>query len=423
MSHRPTHAYPRDLVRFAARRWPEGRIPDEDGLAAIVETAYHASFLREEDRPVVFRAIVCEPDEVAAEVAAHDSLHVLRFATTRPFDEQEVRRLSQAATYERALIGVSFDQGSPVIWGIVHTGPRWLQTAPGNRAMQKLLPDCVALRVARPGHVALSWGDRPVAELRQGVVGDSRVDVFGSRWLASRFVDTRAEVSELHTLVNGGIPAVDPDVTRLIGQQLIRRVVAIIRGAHHGGTLLIVPPDCAAALVEGRYVRLKYPFAEHAARSRFRQLLLPMLREVASLAGPTEDAGTEHYLRALAGPLRELDDSMFELAQLIASLAQVDGAVVLDKRFGIMGFGGEIAGDLAAVATVRRSLDLEGTRYEEEIVDRVGTRHRSAYRLCNRFHGALAVVVSQDGTVRFVSWHDGGVTYWDHAALGLSESA
>lgn len=423
MSERSAHAYPRDLVRFAARRWPEGAAPDEAHLAAIVETAFHASFLRDEDRPVVYRVLVCDPDKIAPGPAEPVNLVALRFAATRPFDEQEVRRLSQAATYERALIGVSIEEGRPIIWGIVHTGPRWLQTATGNRGLQNLLPPCVTLRVARPGHVALSWGDRPVAELRQGVVGDSRVDVFSSRWLPARFVDARTEVAELLARANKNVPGVDPEVTRLIGQQLIRRAIAIVRGRHHGGTLLVVPPECATSLVDDHYVMLKYPFGHHAARGRYRQLLLPMLREVASLAERGETAGVEHYKKALEGPLRELDDAMFELAQLIASLAQVDGAVVLNKRFEILGFGGEITGDLEPVTSVRRSLDLEGTRYEDEIVDRVGTRHRSAYRLCNRFHGALAVIVSQDGNVRFVSWHEGGVTYWDHAALGLSESA
>jgi hypothetical protein len=418
-----THSYPSDLVRFASRRWPEGATPDDAMLTEVVAIAYHASFLRDEDRPVLFRLIVTEPRDVPTVETSADGLHVLRFAGPRPFDEQEIRRLSQGAPYERALIGVCRQDGALVIWGIVHTGLRWLQSAQGARSPDRALPACVVLRVARAGHVALSWGEKPVAELRQGELGDSRVDVFASQWLPARFADVRAEVADL--LSRPGEPAagVDPSVIRLIGQQLVRRTIAIIRAAHHGGTLLIVPPECAISMVDERFVRLKYPFADAPARGRFRQLLLPLLRHVATLAGPGETPGPSHYLGALATALRRDDDAMFELAQFIASLAAVDGAVVLSKRFEIMGFGGEIAGDLENVPVVRRSLDLEGTRYEEEVVDRVGTRHRSAYRLCNRFRTALAVIVSQDGSVRFVTWHDGAVTYWDHAALGLSESA
>jgi hypothetical protein len=34
-------------------------------------------------------------------------------------------------------------------------------------------------------------------------------------------------------------------------------------------------------------------------------------------------------------------------------------------------------------------------------------------------HEALAIVVSQDGTVRFVKWHEGEVTYWDHVSTSV----
>ena len=62
-----------------------------------------------------------------------------------------------------------------------------------------------------------------------------------------------------------------------------------------------------------------------------------------------------------------------------------------------------------------RALDLEGKRTLEQSTDGVGTRHRSAYRLCNALPGAVAVVVSQDGNVRFVRRTDGGVAYWEHS--------
>jgi hypothetical protein len=40
-------------------------------------------------------------------------------------------------------------------------------------------------------------------------------------------------------------------------------------------------------------------------------------------------------------------------------------------------------------------------------------RHRSAYRLCGVLPGAVAVVVSQDGGVRWACKKGGRVTYWE----------
>jgi hypothetical protein len=74
-------------------------------------------------------------------------------------------------------------------------------------------------------------------------------------------------------------------------------------------------------------------------------------------------------------------------------------------------FWGEVrrSGDLSDVQTISKELNSIGT------TETVGTRHRSAYRLCQRIHDALVVVISQDGWVRFVTWPNGGVIYWDHA--------
>ena len=68
---------------------------------------------------------------------------------------------------------------------------------------------------------------------------------------------------------------------------------------------------------------------------------------------------------------------------------------------------------LPDVETVWRALDREGERVAEEETGDVGARHRSAYRLCGALPGAVAVVVSQDGGVRWVCQRDGRVTYWE----------
>jgi DNA integrity scanning protein DisA with diadenylate cyclase activity len=67
------------------------------------------------------------------------------------------------------------------------------------------------------------------------------------------------------------------------------------------------------------------------------------------------------------------------------------------------------------VRTVARALDVEGDHVVKESTEGVGTRHRSAYRFCNGIIDAIAVVVSQDGNVRWIKWKNGMVTYWDQA--------
>jgi hypothetical protein len=191
---------------------------------------------------------------------------------------------------------------------------------------------------------------------------------------------------------------------------MLKRVVATMRSTHHGGTLLVGPPECIA----DRYLQTTYQFAEGPSRRRFRSLVLEILAAVAERANSVNQRASVDIYRLTPDPiLAELDEALFEISNLIAALTRVDGAVVLTKRFEILGFGAEIAGDLPVVHEVRRALDLEGETFASEVVDSVGTRHRSAYRLCAAVPEAVAVVVSQDGGVRFVAQHRGAVTYWD----------
>ena len=70
-------------------------------------------------------------------------------------------------------------------------------------------------------------------------------------------------------------------------------------------------------------------------------------------------------------------------------------------------------GEVPDVKSVGRALDLEGEKVAEEETGNVGARHRSAYRLAGALPGSVAVVISQDGGVRFVCQKGGCVTYWE----------
>ncbi|HEX3762108.1 MAG TPA: hypothetical protein VHW23_25580 [Kofleriaceae bacterium] len=411
----PERSYPRQLAQRVRDGWPAGARPLPAGLEAILDAAYHASFLHDEARPVACRILVISPDELAADGGPPGALLPLVFAAPRGFDEHELRRLSPAADAPRALIGVDEVAGKLVTWGIVQSGPRWLAAAQGGRAVEPPVPACLVVRIVRPGNLVVACGSRLVGELRGGRLSDFAIDVFQSQWLPAVFADARHAATAEHGAMAG--PRLDADaaggLSRYVTQQMLKRVVSTIRGAHHGGLLVVGPPDCAAE----RILAVKYALHDAPARRRFQLLVQTILKAVADRAAAAgQPAGLEFY-RSDADPrIAELDESLFEMSHLIASLASVDGAVVLTKRFEILGFGAEIAGALPQVSDVRRGLDLEADRYACELVDVVGTRHRSAYRFAAAVPRSVAVVISQDGGVRFVTHHRGAVTYWDHGA-------
>lgn len=416
------HAYPPELVAHVIDRWPPGVTPPRVSvLEKVLSVAYHASFLRDEERPVTFRLMLLEPGQIADDDGPPRGMHRMRFSSPRPFDEHELRRLALAVKYHRALIGLEERMGAIVVWGFIQSGPRWLQASRGGRAASAPLPPCLVVRVTRPGQVAVACGSEAIAELRNGRLIDLALDVFDSNWLKNRFASARDALVNEHAPGAGAEErTIDLVVVRALAQQVVKRTISTMREAHHGGVLVVLPPECAATLDTDQILTMKYGFAEEPPRRRFAALALSIFRELERFSGSQGPVhgNLQQYRDSRSADLGELDESLFEFSAMLAALADVDGVVVMTKRFEVLGFGAEIGGHLPQVHTVARALDLEGTEREFERVDGVGTRHRSTYRLCAHFKEAIGIVVSQDGSVRFVAWHDGAVTYWDH---GVSE--
>jgi hypothetical protein len=434
-----THAYPAQLASFVCQRWgacagprdpkTSADLPDVAKLEELLSIAYQASLLKEEERPVTFRLILGEPMEFPEGAGPPTGLQRLLFTRPRSLNDHELRRLSPAAKYHRALIGVRLDSELGfVIWGILQSGARWLRDAQGGRRGQSpVLPSALVINVNGPGRLALRRGTEILGELQGGVISRPSIDVFQSRWLAERFADVRGEYDALHAhaaeKAGSRWAPLDENITRIIAQQMFKRVIATMRSAHHGGLLVILPPDLAAGVASSDFLRAQYSFADGEPRRRYRTLILNVMNALAEDGGRIDpmpsSVGWSQYETSSSNALGDLDEAIFELSRLIAGLADVDGAVVMTRRFELLGFGAEIRGnDLPDVLTVQRALDLEGDRCETEATDSVGTRHRSAYRLCQRVHDALAVVASQDGGIRFVAWKNGAVTCWDHLSGG-----
>jgi hypothetical protein len=426
---RESYAYPGELARAVRMRFREAlldappaqrRVVDGAELEQLLSVAYQASLLHEEGRAVVFRLLVADPEELDAAGGPPDGVHVLRFTAPVPLTPHELRRLAPAAKYARSLLGVRAVDDGMEIWGILHTGPRWMQVQHGGRGARSGLPeDALVVLCKGPAQLLVTHADEPLAEIRGGVLVENAVDVLESQWIGEYLQQFRAELLRLHAEQRARMGSVwgdvDPTITRLIGQQVVKRFIATMRDARHGGALLCVPEAISPSELEARWGLVpKHSFVDGEARRRYGSLMLAALAVLAAEASPRlSPIGWAAYDTSDNVELARLDEALLEYAHLVAGLADVDGAVVLTPSFEVLGFGAEIVGG-GEVPIVERALDAEAVRTESESALGVGTRHRSAYRFVARTPGALAVVVSQDGSVRFVARREGRVIYWEH---------
>jgi hypothetical protein len=431
------YSYPGDLARFVRDRWravpdlPTGidPLPDAAALEGFFAACYQASMLREEERPVVFRAILAEPALFDPEGRPPEGLQRLAFPRPLPFDPRELRRLSVASDPQRTLIGVrQGGDGGLRIWGLVNSGTRWLRDVYGGRRAGAPLPAAPVVHVAAPGSIEAYKGHELVGKLQGGRLSGSRMDPFESEWLPGQFsrlleeFTERHEVARNHALELSGEKwaPLEPTLRRRITERMMKRVISVLRDARHGGTVIFIPLENAGEpSSEDHYIDLRYPFADGRSRLSFPGLVVDILNRLAQLYGTADGeqeprvVGWEEFEATIDDEIETLDAALFDVAHLIAGLAAADGAVLMSKQNELLGFGGMVSGKLPDLKSVWRALDLEGEKVVEEGTANVGARHRSAYRLAGALPGSVAVVISQDGGVRWVCQKGGCVTYWE----------
>ena len=431
------YAYHDDLAKFIRDYWPieaEGQghggqfpvvaLPAPPFFENLLSICYQVSMLREEERPVSLRILLAGPDLFSNQEIPPMRLHRLKFAHPRPCNETELKKLSPAVDFSRSLIGVDLNQeGEWQIWGLVHSGTRWLQHYHGGRKIPPAFPDAPVIWVRGPGRLTVLRGIESLATLTEGRIITPAINVFQSSWLREYLVPKSAELlASLDPAFKGKQnwhSIIDRNLIGIIGKQALLRFINIIREAHKGGTIIFLPHECLNEFTsKNSLINIKYQFEEDETRYRSLRLMVQTLQTLAEAYGHEISQGKklswQEYLDSESEELSRLDEAWFELSHQMADFATVDGAVVVTNPGCMLGFGGMILGDYDQVTRVARALDIEGEHRQEELTENVGTRHRSVYYLCHQVPEALGIVISQDGNAQFIKSKDGQVTYWEH---------
>jgi hypothetical protein len=406
-----TSVYPPEVATALRQQWPVHgwSLPAPAVLIAFIAGGYQASLLREEDRPVqchlLLRAAALlgqtpPPPEATA------AYQILAFSEPRPYSAQELRRLSPTTQRPGTLLAIEATAtGELAIQGLAFATRPWDRVDTPHDTAQ--LPPALFMQVAGPGRLAFFCGAQPLLVLQQGQLGDYGEREFPLGWL-SGFAEADA-----------GSPTPAPtdadwDLVRPLGSYSLHRCLARVRAQGHGGMLVLVPRADAPRLVgPAGLLRPKYRVQHNDFGVRYWDLLTRLVARSTALGIRSWAA----YRLATDGELQQLHTELTQFADLLADLMAVDGALALDKQFGLLGFGVEIAAPAPTTPLVYRALDAEAAQVQAEAADSGGTRHRAAYRLCQAEAGCQAIVVSQDGGIRLVRQRAGQVLFWNQLML------
>jgi hypothetical protein len=155
------------------------------------------------------------------------------------------------------------------------------------------------------------------------------------------------------------------------------------------------------------------------AQSNYYRLLFPDPGTFTTLTQqPSAPAKALIELIRWEGGLEAADNKIAEYCSTIAALSAVDGAVVLSRKLRLYGFGAEILATSPSLSEIKDAYDPNVTQAATVRLERYGTRHRSAMRMCSSFEECVALVVSQDGPVKAIKRVGANVVMWNDVTLG-----
>ncbi|HEX4201527.1 MAG TPA: hypothetical protein VHY59_08420 [Chthoniobacterales bacterium] len=420
-----SHGYP-DLL--ARQLWPTwvGKgsyrfgIDSRDALGRVLSVAYQASLLHEEGRQVTCRIALCAETDLDPAVLTPYSFRVLNLSRARPFDEQEIRRLSPAVTFYRSILAVTWSEGRGFqISAVVNTGEwsRDLHTdLPG---MIHPIPEWLIIHVRAPGNLVVHLGSERLATLMNGRIEEHVFNVFSTNWM-QRHLKTPANGKSGAAIQQHDRVKFRPDLREILDVSFFRRIIRIIRDRRLGGTLVIGPRPLSEQLLEpGGALTAKYRVEVDGSSTGYLSLVDNLFSRLTAIAEKKDEetVGWLEFLKWNDELPYSFSSSYLDIAGWLADMAAVDGCLLLDPQFMVLAYGVEIRVPGTENEIVYRAMDLEASVTIPESAEHAGTRHRTAYRLCRDYPEYLAVVVSQDGAVRFIANHRDQVTYWSQLAL------
>jgi hypothetical protein len=351
------------------------QVLSREQLSALVSTVFWASMRSNEGRTTRVRVTVAAPEDFQGAIT---------FAEPVAYEESQIAKLAPAVPGGGCLIVSASGEG----FNIRGFGRAWQ----GSR-------DTVSLDVSEPGTVRVDIGvHRPFAIINgrsNPLIGGTGSDLGHhlQKILQKKFpadgdyAETQAVFGECMALA---------DLARVI----------LARG--HGGMVLIVPSEA------GGWSEYLNPFAyqltppDTAMRDAIRLDLSLGRAKGEMLQHLWATDLSDEFKHLVAAATKQRSGDVERAVRTIASLAAVDGAIVVTKEMRVLGFGAKIA---AATGSAPQVCIL-GPKYLRPVAapssleDLGGTRHQSAARFVALNKDAVALVISQDRHMSVLHWED-----------------
>jgi hypothetical protein len=346
------HAY---FARRLAQARSEGQqhlasLPPAEIVEAVIDAAFWASLRREEGYMPRISLAFLSPKE---------AVHPLMFERTLALAPGALTRVAPAVERRGVHLGVWQDGDELYVWGTTRTIPK----------------SCFVLEVAAPGLL--------VVKHHSGEEAGKFVNVAVLEGDQIKVVDEQASSTPECPALLTSLLGFDSPTSWAHSVNVLVRLAVSMRGHGRGGCLLVVP----------------------AGSECWRESIVPPLAYAVS--PPFSELGQLSQEIPEGARRMVVQEELGRTIDWIAGLTAVDGAVVINDRHELLGFGAKIARrhDCAQVEQVKVTEPIQravaALVHPEELG---GTRHLSAAQFVHDQRDAIALVASQDGRFTIFEW-------------------
>ena len=414
--------YPINLAARILEQWdtfsqepghhPAGR-PPQPVLSALLENCFFASLKGEEGRPTQFDLALCSPEHLGNAATRFSQFtkifNLIRFDQPRDFSAHELVRLAPACNPDKTLLLADYKNEQLKLWGVVDVD--W-QSGTSIRLNE------LRIRVSAPGEMKITLHHREFCHYKDGGVIEPERGLINTGPIYDFFKQISLQLCR-DVKAATGQPIEDAiherDYRAMAYLFTLQRTIEEIQLLKHGGCILVVPEGSTAQSFTN--LDIKYVCRDQTVWN----CLLGKWILHDRFHTANESHCDREELTSLQLQRNDTESGLRDALSALVRFTAVDGAVLMTRKFELLGFGAVVKLRQSDRYQVVRYKDRRATQPQAINIEDYGTRHRSAFEFCYRSgENAVAIVVSQDGGVKIVRRVRDDVCFWENITFDLT---
>ena len=358
----------RDYGRYSDNFEEDQMLPSKESLLEVCRVLLNASCLPEEGRYSTFRVCFISPDSEYLDSYIYSRVYL--FSDPIELTTGKLHKLSPALNAEISCLMLDVTKKPYSMIGILSAHTSLFENLMTFSSGGTRMPKIPNIMVRRPGKLEFCCGETPLVCYTAGEVTHFRTNTFTSTLVADQ-LRNGSSIEERDRLL------------------FLYKIMNLIHSYGCGGHVFIVPNDMPLPEI----VDVKYK--------------LPAL---------FWGEGKEEHLKKET--VRKKDISVY--ADIVARLSSVDGGVVINKNLDLIGFGAQAIANLTNISPPRMCFVTSDDQIDtEKRFNDNGMRHRACYRFCELVDNSVALIFSQDGSIKACTKAEGEVVVYQDVSIPM----